>query len=442
MKNYPIILLCLLMLGACARFNNSELLKKSPDTGKNGATLKQQTDTVTLYSNGYVYPEDQPDGYGTITSSGLGSWTDSSGFTRVFFYPQVTGAIAVAIRVKAPSFANTLRIRLDSSDQEYNVVVNKTSDYVTLDVGTFNITSAQYHCLEIRAVTQNGTSLPDIQSVVITSPLNLKYNKSGYRGAPSTHLSYPVPADSTIAWFYNEINVPAGADPLYVYYMTNGFWDGYFGIQVNSSSERRILFSIWSNYNTDDPTQIPSDYAVTLIKKGEGVTANPFGGEGSGGQSYLKFPWETGNTYSMLVNAVASGTHTIYTAWYYAPENMGWKLIAQWDKSKTNGQLLGGLYSFVENFSGNGNDFFKAYYGNQWVCTVNGTWIELNKASFTTTASDADHQRYDIGAGVDSNNFYMFSGGFRQVGNSVGQSYTRPATGIPPAVDFSSLPTN
>ncbi|HVI44010.1 MAG TPA: DUF3472 domain-containing protein [Chitinophaga sp.] len=118
------------------------------------------------------------------------------------------------------------------------------------------------------------------------------------------------------------------------------------------------------------------------------------------------------------------------------------RLIAQWDKSKTNGQLLGGLYSFVENFSDNGNDFFKARYGNQWVRTVKGTWIELNRASFTTTASDAAHQRYDIGGGVENNIFYMFSGGFRQVGNSVGQTYTRPATGVPPTVDLTTLPSN
>ncbi|HVI44009.1 MAG TPA: DUF5077 domain-containing protein [Chitinophaga sp.] len=322
MKKYPMILLCLLTLGACAKFNNSELLKKS-GADKNGidlAALVQQTDTVTLYSNGYVYPKDQSNGYGTISTSGLGAWTDSSGFTRVFFYPQATGQITVSIRVKAAN-TNTLKIRLDSSGASYNVTVNKTTKYVTLNVGTFNVSSAQYHCLEIRAASKNGTYLPDVQSVVVNSSLNLKYNKSQYRGAPATHLSYPAPKDSAIAWFYNEITVPAGADPLYAYYMTNGFWDGYFGIQVNSPTERRILFSIWSNYNTNDPNQIPSDYAVTLVKKGAGVTANPFGGEGSGGQSYLKFPWVTGNTYRMLVNAVASGTHTIFTAWYYAPEN-------------------------------------------------------------------------------------------------------------------------
>ncbi|WP_326992000.1 DUF3472 domain-containing protein [Chitinophaga sp. 212800010-3] len=440
MKNYPMILLCSLLLGACAKPNNSELVS---DAGKKPVTeLVSKNDTVTLYSNGYVYPKDQSNGYGSISASGLGAWTDSSGFTRVFFYPQLTGTMNVSVVVKAPSNTNTLRIRLDSSGTSYNVTVNQTSGYVTLNVGAFNITSAQYHCLEIKAVTKNGTYLPDVQSVIINSALNLKYNKSQYKSAPATHLSYPVPGGGQMEWFYTEINVPASADPLNAYYMTNGFWDGYFGIQVNSPTERRVLFSIWSNYNTNDPTQIPSDYAVTLVKKGSGVTANPFGGEGSGGQSYLKFSWQTGNTYRMLVHAVASGTHTIFTAYFYAPENGAWQLIAQWDKSKTNGQLLGGLYSFVENFGSNGNDFFKARYGNQWVRNTSGTWTELTQASFSTTASDASHQRYDEGAGIENGVFYMFSGGFRQVGNSVGQTYTRPATNTPPNVDLSALPNN
>ncbi|PSL47418.1 uncharacterized protein DUF5077 [Chitinophaga niastensis] len=435
MKQIPLLLLALLIAVGCAKFN-SEL---QAQTG--AKPLLAVTDTITLFSNGYVYPEDQYDSYGSIFSEGLVSWKDSSGFTRVFFYPQSTGSISVSIRLKAPKNANTLKIRLDSSGTIYNVVVNKTSDYITLNVGNFHISSSRYHCLEIKAATKNGY-LPNVQAVIITSSLGLKYNRSQYRGAPATHLSYPVPHDSAIAWFYNEIYVPTGADPLYSYYMVNGFGDGYFGIQVNSPTERRVLFSIWSNFNTDNPSQIPADYAVTLVKKGSDITSNPFGNEGSGGQSYLKFPWKTGNTYKLLVHAEAAGTHTIYTGYFYAPETGSWKLIAQWNKSKTNGKLLGGLYSFVENFSENGNDYFKARYGNQWVRTVNGNWIELNKAAFTTTAGESVHQRYDIGAGLENNFFYMYSGGFKEAGNSVGQSYQRPTTGTPPAVNLATLPTN
>jgi len=59
--------------------------------------------------------------------------------------------------------------------------------------------------------------------------------------------------------------------------MANGFGQGYFGFQVNSKTERTVLFSVWSAYETDDPTQIPADYTVTLNQKGPGVSAQDFG---------------------------------------------------------------------------------------------------------------------------------------------------------------------
>jgi hypothetical protein len=49
--------------------------------------------------------------------------------------------------------------------------------------------------------------------------------------------------------------------------MATGFAEGYFGMQVNSDQERRILFSIWSTYETDDPSRIPEDEKVILVKK-------------------------------------------------------------------------------------------------------------------------------------------------------------------------------
>ena len=38
---------------------------------------------------------------------------------------------------------------------------------------------------------------------------------------------------------------PAVEDPVHTYYMACGFQRGYFGMQVNSPTERRIIFSVW-----------------------------------------------------------------------------------------------------------------------------------------------------------------------------------------------------
>ena len=83
----------------------------------------------------------------------------------------------------------------------------------------------------------------------------------GKRG-PSVHFGYEFPNNIDIKWFYNELTVPTGTDPIGSYHMANGFTEGYFGMQRNSATERRILFSLWSPFETDDPKTIPEDQKI------------------------------------------------------------------------------------------------------------------------------------------------------------------------------------
>jgi len=112
----------------------------------------------------------------------------------------------------------------------------------------------------------------EIGGTVITSRVNYVLNNEGNffywgRRGPSVHLSYPFYSEIKAKWFYNEITVPEGEDKLGSYFMANGFGEGYFGIQVNSPTERRVLFSVWSPYNTDDPKSIPEDQRIIMLKK-------------------------------------------------------------------------------------------------------------------------------------------------------------------------------
>ena len=91
-------------------------------------------------------------------------------------------------------------------------------------------------------------------------------------------MSYEVSSQAgNIEYFYNEMAVSKGSDLLGSYFMANGFAEGYFGIQVNSQTERIILLSLWSPLKTDDPTSIPEDQKIKLLKKGDDVISNDFG---------------------------------------------------------------------------------------------------------------------------------------------------------------------
>jgi hypothetical protein len=228
--------------------------------------------------------------------------------------------------------------------------------------------------------------------------------------------------------------------------MANGFAEGYFGIQVNSATERRVLFSVWSGYHTDDPSQVPAEWTVLLNKSGPGVTINTFGGEGSGGQSYLVFPWKADTTYKFLTKAEPLATNgTMYTSWFYDPKdttNGGWRLIASWTRPKIQ-TYLRSFSSFVECFDTNyGNVTRMAYYGNQWIYDASNTWKESSSMQTTKDNTAMSNQRRDIDGGVvngNGNQYYLKNGGFFHTTTAQWKTYYRTANKIPPNINFGAL---
>lgn len=170
---------------------------------------------------------------------------------------------------------------------------------------------------------------------------------------PSVHLNYETPKDVSLQYAYSEITVPVGMDIEGSYFMANGFVEGYFGFQVNGPQERRVLFSVWSPYKTDNPKDIPEEQRIAKLASGPGVRVGEFGNEGSGGQSFLVYPWKAGVTYRFLTEVKPDPTskeHTHYTAWFGDKSQDEWRLIASFRRPKTS-TYLKGFHSFLENFN-------------------------------------------------------------------------------------------
>jgi hypothetical protein len=97
-----------------------------------------------------------------------------------------------------------------------------------------------------------------------------------------------------------------------------------------------------------------------------------------------------------------------------------------------DGGYLRGLHSFSENFWGtNGHKQRKALYGNQWIQTEDGKWIELTKAGFSHDPTGKEN-RLDRFMGVENGNFFLSHGGFVEGFTKYGELFTRPATNQPP----------
>jgi hypothetical protein len=136
-------------------------------------------------------------------------------------------------------------------------------------------------------------------------------------------------------------------DPVATYYMACGWHRGYFGMQVNSATERRIIFSVWdSGGEAVSRSKVADTNRVMLMGKGAGVNSGDFGNEGTGGHSHLVFPWKTGEKQRFIVTAKpVDATHTIYAGYYFRPDQQEWMLISSWKAPKEGGYLRG-LYSF------------------------------------------------------------------------------------------------
>ena len=92
-----------------------------------------------------------------------------------------------------------------------------------------------------------------------------KLNCYFFRRGASVHWGYTMP-EANVEYFYNEVLVTEENVRNSSYYMMNGFSEGYMGIQQTSSGEHTILFSVWSPYSTDNPSDIPEDKRVKLLK--------------------------------------------------------------------------------------------------------------------------------------------------------------------------------
>ena len=380
-----------------------------------------------------------------ISDKGIVKWTDKETVIRAWFRAESAGVIQIGIEGKQTSEESKIKLIFEGEEKE---IILRDKDFSNIDAGTFNVKKPGYYYVELQGIKTSGSNFGEIKKLLLGGEVAKEmvyYVKDDFywgRRGPSVHLGYKIPEGvEDVTWFYNEITVPEGEDVIGSYYMANGFGEGYFGIQVNSPTERRILFSVWSPYKTDNPNDIPEDERIKLLKKGNGVNTGSFGNEGSGGQSYKVYNWKAGNTYRFLLKGHPSQDNcTDYTAYFYAPEKDRWELIASFRRPKTS-TYLKRPHSFLENFiTEMGIVSRKAFYTNQWVVDKNNEWYELNEAVFTADATARKHARRDYAGGVKEGAFYLQNCGFFNDRVAYDQSFKRPKTGNKPTIDFSKLP--
>ncbi|MDR3406461.1 MAG: DUF3472 domain-containing protein [Chthoniobacter sp.] len=387
-------------------------------------------------STAYLDPD--PNG-AKVAKEGISGWTNPQITVSWFGEIKNAGMLDASVVLRLPAGAES-HLRLTVAGQKRDAQASGKGQPVTVKFGTFNIAKAGYVQFQLTSLNPKDRPAGDLDALVLdgTAVQDAHFNLDPRRNAASVHLTYATPANAEIALFYNEVT--AVNDPVTTYFMACGFARGYFGMQVNSATERRIIFSVWDSgtgQTAKTRTDVSDENRVKLLAKGENVVGSDFGNEGTGGHSHLVYNWKTGQPQKFVVTAKAEGDHTDYTGYWFHPEQKKWQLIASF-RAPHDGKWLRGLYSFSENFGGsNGHLQRKALYGPQWLRTADGKWQEITEASFSHDGTGKEN-RIDRYMGVERGLFFLSNGGFIPGYTKFGDKFTRPATGHPPELQ---LPT-
>ena len=403
--------------------------------------VAQDESKVTLSGNGYITAAPEGKAFIDDQRCELRNWNDPGTVVSFYFRTEKSGKMNIDLNAKGHSqievslLGKKKKVRLDSDS------------IARIEVGTFKVKSPGYVKMDIRGLRINeGETFGNIESVAIggdVAPVvcvSPEFSAHFGRRGPSVHLGYILPKED-VEWFYNEVTVPEEGDIPSSYYMACGFGQGYFGMQNNSPHERRVLFSVWSPFETDNPADIPDSLRVQLVKKGENVKINDFGNEGSGGQSYMHYDWKAGERCRFLMGVHPDDDNsTVYTAYFYDNHQNKWVLVASWRRPKTTTWYTG-AHSFLENFNPvMGYINRKACYGNQWARTVDGKWVPVTKARFTCDATGHHKQRLDFSGGVEGDSFFLTMGGFFNDYLNSGTTFERAGNVTEaPEIDFSTL---
>ena len=398
-----------------------------------------QSQTFLIPGNtGYAIPAESYSEKLFSSENGLQNWINTKQQVNYFFHVRNPGVLQIKINAKNAFSGSVINLSINGKD--FKVAIPKSTIFRLLNVGSLSIKDTGFYQISISGTKQTNNTIADIQSIELlgTAAKEIHANQKPRRNAASVHLKYPLEDSIKATTFYNEITVPIGADIVHSYYMACGFSRGYFGIQVNSPIERRIIFSVWdAGKEAIDRNKVADSNKVQLLAKGENVFADGFGNEGTGGHSHLVYNWRAGEKYQLMVTALPDSTSTIYTGYFFVPELQKWKLIASF-KAPQDGETLRKLYSFNENFVGvNGQLERKAFFGNQWIQQENGRWVELTKAHFSYDATGKARDRIDYGGGVENGQFYLRNGGFKESNAQFGDLFERAATNQRPLIDWS-----
>ncbi len=134
----------------------------------------------------------------------------------------------------------------------------------------------------------------------------------------------------------------------------------------------------------DNPNDVPEEERTKLVKLGKDARSGRFGGEGTGGQSFVDYPWAIGENMRFLVCVKKMGKFKEISGYYFNNKSRSWDLISKW-KTHSSEKELSFSVGFVEDFMRNFESAKKArgaFFGPSFAYK-DGKWHPNTSVTFT-----------------------------------------------------------
>ena len=395
--------------------------------------------SLSVPLGGCAFLETEASG-GVVTERGVTNWHDAAAVFGIYVSLKAPARFRALLKIRPQTKPARLRLEAGECVREAEVREGDT----VVPFGEFEAAGPGYLRFALSGVRRSGNLFASPTELILEGigpedaagyvPAGERENYYWTRRGPSVHATYFTAEGGDAEWFYHEVTVPAGFDPVGTYAMAIGFRGGYFGIQTNAEKERRILFSVWSPHQTDDPGSVPESRRVICLSKNSRTHVGEFGGEGSGGQSYVIYPWESGVRQRFLMHARPDGSgRTAFTAYFFFPDTGRFEEIAAFLRPETD-SWLESPHCFLENFHDTGGYLPRmAVFADPWARTPDGRWFSPETLRFTGDATARRGWRTDYDGFFDeSGAFVLKNGGFFDGKTALNTVFKRHPSPAPP----------
>jgi len=230
--------------------------------------------------------------------------------------------------------------------------------------------------------------------------------EEGAKPATSCHLKYPLPAkvETSSTWQLECSVVVRSSSPASYFCVVGWGPAGYSGIQEVDIGRRVAIFSMWNH----------GESKVSLVSKGEGVTVDDFGGEGTGLKTMRNLDWSEGDVVTFIVNGKKDDAD--WTCSCYFIHQGETHFMAAYRRPGQRPLNRNGFYSFVEDWDRSSraqghNTCRRAEFRDQKLI-IDDRGFRLRNATFTKVEDGRDKfAKKKAKGGKEGKGFFLSSGG-------------------------------